>query len=106
MQELNAAVHRLMDGGRYVTGMLAEKLAAYIGVTAGTATPDSPREIGGRQFDVLLRLGQGDTVKVIAADMQLSVKTVGTCRSRLLERLELKSNTEFVRYCLMHGLVR
>lgn len=106
MEELKAAIQRLMDGGRYVPGMLAEKLAALLGDSPGIATPASPREIGGRQFDVLLRLGKGDTVKLIAADMQLSVKTVGTYRSRLLERLKLKSNTDIVRYCLVHGLVQ
>jgi two-component system invasion response regulator UvrY len=55
-------------------------------------------------WDVMLRLGQGDTVKAIAADMQLSIKTVSTYRTRILERLRLKSNTDIVRYCLLRGL--
>jgi DNA-binding NarL/FixJ family response regulator len=67
--------------------------------------PAAPREIQGRMFDVMLRLGQGDTVKAIAADMGVSVKTVGTYRTRLLEKLHLKSNVDIVRYCLIHGLV-
>jgi DNA-binding NarL/FixJ family response regulator len=57
-------------------------------------------------LDVLIRLGQGDTVKAIAADMQLSIKTVSTYRTRVLERLQLKSNTDIVRYCLIRGLTQ
>jgi DNA-binding NarL/FixJ family response regulator len=67
------------------------------------APGDTPG-INGRMLDVMLRLGQGDTVKAIAADMNLSVKTISTYRSRVLERLHLKSNADIVRYCLMQGL--
>jgi DNA-binding NarL/FixJ family response regulator len=105
LDELEAAVRRLLDGGRYVPGALAETLAALLGDAREGGAPAAPREIQGRMFDVMLRLGQGDTVKAIAADMGLSVKTVGTYRTRLLEKLHLKSNVDIVRYCLIHGLV-
>ncbi len=106
MDELNSAVRRLMDGGRYVPGELAAKLAAKMDSPHDSGTPASPQEINGHLFDVLLRLGQGDTVKAIAADMGLSVKTVGTYRTRLLEQLCVKSDADIVRYCRIYGLVR
>jgi two-component system invasion response regulator UvrY len=105
MDELGAAVRRLMDGGRYVPGALAEKLAAKIGAPQGSGTPAAPQEIEGRLFDVLLRLGHGDTVKAIAADMGLSVETVETYRTRLLEQLCMKSDADIVRYCRIYGFV-
>jgi len=102
--DLIAAVRKVLEGGRYLTAALAEKLVANLSrQNIHTRSGPSP-EIKGRLFDVLLRLGQGDTVKAIASDMSLSVKTVSTYRRRILERLHLKSNTDIVRYCLMRGL--
>jgi len=102
--DLTNAVRKVLDGGRYLTAELAEKLVVNLNKqNVRNASKTSP-EIKGRMFDVLLRLGQGDTVKAIATDMSLSVKTVSTYRTRILERLHLKSNTDIVRYCLMQGL--
>lgn len=102
--DLSTAVRKLLEGGRYLTTALAEKLVLNLNnQKARNASGDSP-EIKGRIFDVMLRLGQGDTVKAIASDMSLSVKTVSTYRTRILERFHLKSNADIVRYCLMQGL--
>ena len=107
VEELVAAVHKLLCGGRYLSGELAEKLVANLAVASGRESPlTGHAEIRGRLFDVLLRLGHGEPVKMIAAEMGLSVKTVSTYRVRLLERLLLKSNVDIVRYCLLHGLVQ
>ena len=102
--DLLKAVHKLLEGGRYLTPSLAEKLAANLGKPHTPLHPDDAPPLKGRTLDVLIRLGQGDTVKAIAADMQLSIKTVSTYRTRILERLHLKSNTDIVRYCLLRGL--
>ncbi len=98
------AVRKLLDGGRYLTASLAEKLAANLRKHGCCNPPDSAAEIKGRMFEVLLLLGRGDTVKAIAADLGLSIKTVSTYRARVMERLELKSNADIVRYCLRRGL--
>lgn len=102
--DLVTAVRKVRGGGRYVTASLAEKLVVNLNRQNIHSSSGSSPEIKGRLFDVLLRLGQGDTVKSIAIDMNISVKTVSTYRTRILERLHLKSNTDIVRYCLMRGL--
>lgn len=102
--DLLKAVHKLLKGGRYLTPSLAEKLAENLVKTHTPINPEKAPPLKGRMLDVLIRLGQGDTVKAIAADMQLSIKTVSTYRTRILERLRLKSNTDIVRYCLLRGL--
>lgn len=105
-EDLIKAVRKLLEGGRYLTSSLAEKLVANLNrQRTSLSTGDAP-PVKGRMLDILIRLGQGDTVKAIAADMQLSIKTVSTYRTRLLERLQLKSNTDIVRYCLLRGLTQ
>ena len=103
-EELLKAVHKLLAGGRYLPPSLAEKLADNLGKPHTPVHPEDAPLLRGRMLDVMIRLGQGDTVKAIAADMQLSIKTVSTYRTRILERLRLKSNTDIVRYCLLRGL--
>lgn len=104
--DLIKAVRKLLEGGRYLTPSLAEKLAGNLSKPRTPAYPEDAPPLKGRMLDVLIRLGQGDTVKAIAADMQLSIKTVSTYRARVLERLQLKSNTDIVRYCLIRGLAQ
>jgi two-component system, NarL family, invasion response regulator UvrY len=100
------AIRKVLEGGRYLTAAIAEKLVLNLSKqNARKASGGSP-EINGRLLDVMLRLGQGDTVKAVAADMSLSIKTVSTYRRRLLAQLHLKSNTDIVRYCLMRGLTQ
>jgi len=104
--ELITAVRKVLEGGRYLTASLAEKLVVNLSKQNDRNELGVSPEIRGRMFDVMLRLGQGDTVKAIAADMRLSIKTVSTYRARILERFHLKSNTDIVRYCLVRGLAQ
>jgi DNA-binding NarL/FixJ family response regulator len=105
--DLTTAVRKVLDGGRYLTDSLAERLVANLNKkNKPPKDTKSHSELKGRMFDVLLRLGQGDTVKAVATDMSLSVKTVSTYRARILERLHLKSNADIVRYCLTRGLAQ
>ena len=105
--DLTTAVRKVLEGGRYLTASLAERLVVNLNKqNYAQQDPEGSPEIKGRMFDVLLRLGQGDTVKAIATDMNLSVKTVSTYRTRILERLHLKSNADLVRYCLIRGLAQ
>jgi two-component system invasion response regulator UvrY len=59
-----------------------------------------------REFEVLRLLGLGTTVSEIAAMLSLSDKTVSTYRTRVLEKLSLKTNAELVRYALEHSLIQ
>lgn len=102
-RELLSAIRKVFGGGRYVSSTLAERLAAELAPGARSL----PHErLSDREFDVLCLLGSGETVTQIAASLKLSVKTVSTYRSRVLEKLPATSNAELVRYVATHGLMR
>jgi DNA-binding NarL/FixJ family response regulator len=101
-EHLVTAIHEVMRGGRYVSPSLAQRLAAA--VADGADRP--PHEgLSAREYQVLCLIGAGKSVKEIAAAMDLSVKTVSTYRTRILEKTTLKSNAEIIRYTVEHGLV-
>jgi DNA-binding NarL/FixJ family response regulator len=81
---------------------VADSLAAHVGVSS----PRSPHEVlSNREYEVMCLIAQGRSVSEIAESLALSVKTVSTYRSRILEKLELRHNAEITRYALKHGLV-
>lgn len=102
-EELVAAVRKAVSGGRYVSSALAEKLASALASDADEA-PLHER-LSDREFEVLRLVGAGKTATEIATQLQLSVKTVSTYRSRLLEKLNLQSTAELMHYAIRHELV-
>lgn len=99
--ELIAAIRKVARGGKYVSSSLAEKLAQELEVEGrGTAY----QALSNREFEVLRRIASGNTISDIADDMRLSIKTISTYRSRILDKLGLRNNLEIVRYALQHGL--
>ncbi len=102
-EELVRAVQKLLAGGRYVSPSLAEKMALYL-------TEDlkgTPHErLSNREFQVMRLIASGKTVREIAEENFLSVKTVRTYRQRILEKMGLKRNAELTRYALEHQLVK
>ena len=101
-EQLVAAITKVMRGGKYVSETLAERLAADGGGTGG----ESPHErLSDREFDVMRGIASGSSVSEIAAQMHLSVKTVSTYRTRLLEKMGMTNNAELTRYALEHNLV-
>ena len=100
-EELAAAVNKVVRGGRYVTESVAERLAADIDKAHG-----APHErLSDREFDVMRGIASGSSVSEIAAQLHLSVKTVSTYRTRLLEKMGMSSNAELTRYAINNGLV-
>lgn len=100
--EVLAAAKKAMAGGKYVTVMLAEKLAATLGGDIQRAPHES---LSGRELQVLQMIAKGMTIKEIAAELALSEKTVGTYRSRISAKMGLSTNVELTRYALQHRLV-
>lgn len=101
--QLLDAVRRVYRGGRYVSPALAERLAAQL----GPGITEAPHEtLSDREYDVLRGLGSGMTVKEIAATLSLSPKTVSTYRTRLMEKMQLASAADIVRYASQHGLIQ
>ncbi len=103
-EQLVAAVTKIMRGGRYVSDMVAERLATE---AIGGAKPTESRHerLSDREFDVMRGIASGSSVSEIAAQMHLSVKTVSTYRTRLLEKMGMSNNAELTRYALEQGLV-
>jgi two-component system, NarL family, invasion response regulator UvrY len=101
-EELVKAVRKVLAGGRYVSASLAEKLAFNL-----DHPNDQPlhQTLSDREFQVLRMIGSGKTVSEIAVELGLSVKTVSTYRSRILEKMQLSTNAELTRYAFEHKLV-
>ncbi len=101
--ELVKAVRRVAGGGRYITANVAEQMAE---AWRNPASARAPHEtLSERECQVMLRLGRGQTVSEIAADLTLSVKTVSTHRAHLLKKMNLETNAQLMRYVLDNKLV-
>jgi two-component system invasion response regulator UvrY len=100
--ELKSAIKRIAAGGRYVSATLAEKLAVDLRHGADVPLHDL---LSDREFQVLRMLASGKTVKEMAEELSLSVKTVSTYRGRILEKTGMKTNAELIRYALEAQLV-
>ncbi len=96
--DLAAAIRQVRAGRPYVSEGLAEQLATRIGQPEGTR-PDHER-LSRREFEVLALFGEGHGTAEIGVQLGLSVKTVSTYRSRLLEKLGLRSTPELIRYAV------
>lgn len=99
--ELIEALRKVARGERYVSQSLAEALTAQLGSHAG----QEPHEtLSDREEQVMRLLAAGKTVTQIAQELSLSVKTVSTYRTRILEKLGLTTTAELMRYAMERGL--
>ncbi len=101
-EELVAAIRKVMSGKKYVSQALAEKLVGVLDTDMG-APPH--QALSDREFQVLCMIGAGKKPAEIAAELHLSVKTVHTYRSRILDKLHLNTNAELTYYAVKEGLV-
>lgn len=102
-EQLVNAIRRVARGGKYVSESMAEKLAGMV----DTARTRAPHEtLSDREFEVLRALGSGMMVKDVAAQLRLSAKTVSTYRTRLLDKMGLKTKADLVRYVVLHDLLK
>ena len=100
--ELVKAIRKVVSGGRYISRNLAETLA--FGLDMDSARPQH-ETLSDREFQVMQLMASGKTLAEIAGELSLSAKTVSTYRTRLLEKLNLKTNAELIRYAIEHGLI-
>ncbi len=101
-EELVGAVRKVISGGRYVSSALAEKMAAYLSIDV--QTPPHER-LSDREFLVLRMIASGKTVGAIAKELSLSVKTISTYRTRILEKTGMANNAELTHYAIQNQLV-
>jgi two-component system invasion response regulator UvrY len=100
--ELVKAIRKVVSGRRYVSSLLAEKLAFEI----GTDSSRLPHEtLSDREFQVLRLIAAGKSVTEIAAELYLSVKTVSTYRARMLEKMNLGTTAELIHYAMQNHLI-
>ena len=96
------AISQILSGRKFISSSLAQSLVSYIRREDERPAHDT---LSAREFQVLLRLAKGASTKEIAGELCLSVKTVSTYRSRILEKLQVKSLAEIVKYSLEHKLL-
>ncbi|HET7853892.1 MAG TPA: response regulator transcription factor [Candidatus Methylomirabilis sp.] len=100
--QLVQAIQEVMRGGRYLSPGISEAVVqAYLAKTDLPADPLTPRE-----REVLQLIAEGKTTKDIAGLLGLSVKTVESHRTRLMEKLDIRQTAGLVRYAIRRGLIQ
>ncbi len=101
-EEIVKAIRTVFRGRKYITPAVAELLADGL-----SGNPDKPahEQLSEREFQVFLRLAKGETIGHMADSMSLSVKTVSTYRTRVMEKMKLASNSDLTYYALKNGLI-
>ena len=100
--ELINAIRKVDRGGKYISPSIAEKLAFQLDADF----IEMPHEmLSDREYQVMRMLASGKTVTEIAGQLILSVKTVSTYRSRILEKMKMKNNAELMHYAIQNRLV-
>jgi two-component system, NarL family, invasion response regulator UvrY len=100
--ELAGAAKQVLTGRMYVTASLGDRMAGSLN---NVPTDPAHHTLSEREFQVLVLLSQGQSVKNIAQSLTLNIKTVSTYRARLLDKLQLTNTAELIRYALDHHLV-
>lgn len=100
--ELVNAIRKILDGGKYVSKTVAEKVIFDLGQETGQLPHET---LSDRELQVLCMFALGKINKQVAQELSLSVKTVSTYRARILEKMNMRSNAELTRYAIKNGLV-
>jgi two-component system, NarL family, invasion response regulator UvrY len=103
-QEIVTAIRTVCRGRKYITAGVAEQLADHLTGAAGDRLPHE--QLSKRELQVFLRLARGETIGHMAVSMSLSVKTVSTYRTRVMEKVSLASNSDLTYYALKNGLIQ
>lgn len=100
--ELRNAIEKVLKGGKYVSAPFAEILVASL----ETDFDRPPHEtLSDREYQVFRMIASGKTVSEIAGEMSLSVNTISTYRTRVLEKMKMKNNAELMQYAFTNRLV-
>ena len=100
--EIVDAIRTIATGRRYISSTVAELLAQQLD---RKESGPAHEQLSDREFQVFLKLAKGETAGVVAEELSLSVKTVSTYRTRLMEKLHLNSNSDLTYYALKHALI-
>lgn len=100
--ELTGAINKVVAGGRYISPSLAEQMASYLDIDV--QKPPHER-LSDREYLILRMIASGKQVGQIAKELSLSVQTISTYRSRILQKMHMQNNAELTRYAIERGLV-
>lgn len=100
--ELLAAIRKVARGGVYVSAAIMERMVSRMSQPA-EQVPE--RLLSNREMQVLLRLARGASTREVADFLNLSLSTVETYRSRILEKLNLRNNSDLTRFAIRRGLI-
>jgi DNA-binding NarL/FixJ family response regulator len=100
--ELVTAIRKVSQGKKYVSASLAEKLAVYL--EEGEDKPPH-NKLSDREYEVMLLLASGKTVKKIAEELILSIKTISTYRHRILEKMKMNTNADLTQFAIRNKLI-
>lgn len=97
------AILKVAFGGRYVSPATAERLAFEVG--GGSSAKEPHERLSNREFQIFNLIANGSTITEIAENLHISVKTVGTHRTRILAKMRLRNTAQIIHYAVRHGLV-
>ncbi|MFZ5907998.1 MAG: response regulator [Nitrospirota bacterium] len=100
--ELIKAIKKILHGGKYISSQFSDKLILTIDTDGERLAHDS---LSNREYQVMRMIASGKTLSEIAEELSLSVKTIGTYRSRILEKMGLRNNAEIIQYAVKNKLV-
>ena len=101
-QVLLFAIRKILRGEKYVSELLGEKTVLEL---VSETTKPLHENLSEREYQVMCRLASGKTIRAIGKELFLSVRTVSTYRARVLDKLNMKTNAELIRYALLNNLI-
>lgn len=101
-EELLIAIRKVLRGGKYISATVAEHLVFALDVN-----PNKPLHmlLSDREYQIFCLIASGKTVSEIADELAISVKTVSTHRTRILEKMQMRTNAELTHYAIRNELV-
>ena len=102
VEDLLTAMNKIMSGVKYIESKLSERISLH---AIDSANNPPHEKLSEREFEVMKMIASGKKISSIAAELSLSINTVSTYRSRLAEKLNIKSTADIVRYAMEHDLV-
>lgn len=100
--ELLHAVNTLLTGSKYIQPVIAEQMAGLVQHPAGLSAHELLSE---RELEVMKKLVEGKSISEIAGELMVSPNTISTYRSRILQKMGMKSNADIIRYALNNELI-
>lgn len=100
--ELIHALKKVANGAKYISSAVLEEIAGTLDVNAERPVHE---RLSDREFQVLRMIGSGRTIREVAEELEINIKTVSTYRARILEKMRMKNNAELTHYAVINQLV-